>query len=129
MTVSNQQSPPSPIAPITTTSLQLAQGRVFGINEIVYHIFSFVDNNTLLYSVLLVCRQWFLLGRFCAVRTLDWHERMDESKLEMPYSNSLGLVGWFGVLNSRPRIPRKLTRHSGKGRCGVLEEGTVVGPT
>lgn len=79
MTV-NQDSPPTVINPTITTGtstrthLNLAQERVFNINEIVYHIFSFIDNDTLLYSVILVCRQWFLLGRFCAVRKFDWHE-------------------------------------------------------
>lgn len=76
----NQDPPLTAINSTTKTGItirtrfNLAQERVFNINEIVYHIFSFIDNDTLLYSVLLVCRQWFLLGRFCAVRKLDWHE-------------------------------------------------------
>ncbi|KAF9134680.1 hypothetical protein BGW39_006269 [Mortierella sp. 14UC] len=91
------QGPPTPTIEQTSTPISrsnLAREKVFSVCEIAYHIFSFVDNDTLLYSVLLVSRQWFLLGRFCAVRQLDWQERLGIVKLE----RALQKFPWVGRL-------------------------------
>ncbi|KAF9102518.1 hypothetical protein BGX29_004499 [Mortierella sp. GBA35] len=57
---------------ISSPSLSRATISPLDIPEILYHIFAFVDPYTLSKTVILVCRQWFLMNRYRLVRQILW---------------------------------------------------------
>ncbi|KAF9106679.1 hypothetical protein BGX29_008828 [Mortierella sp. GBA35] len=64
------------VSPLTqTTSHVRASTTFFGIPELLDAVFSFVDQETLHKTVILVCREWFSLNRQRVSRELVWDYR------------------------------------------------------
>ncbi|KAF9102524.1 hypothetical protein BGX29_004505 [Mortierella sp. GBA35] len=83
---SSSSSTTSISASLTTTTATTA-GRIrispLDIPEILQRIFDFVDDNhTLTRTVILVCREWFLMNRYRLVREWVWDSDRKDLKLE-----------------------------------------------
>ncbi|KAF9908570.1 hypothetical protein EC991_009715 [Linnemannia zychae] len=72
------------------------------IPEILYHIFAFIDHFTLAKTVVLVCRQWFLMNRHRVVRHELWDANFTSRRVKGITSRMLGTarLSWSSGLDS-----------------------------